>query len=97
MTTTRTITIGLYLLGVFLLDLITPLGLPVWLLYGLPFFFLAETASRSHVYGLAGVCIVLVHLGYLLSPEGHLEPLNNRYMATVVLSVMVLVFSRRRR
>jgi hypothetical protein len=97
MTRTRTFTIGLYLLGIFLLDLITPLGLPVWLLYGLPFFFLTETASRNHVYALGGVCIVLVHLGYLLSPAGHLEPLNNRYTATVVLSVMVLVLSRRRR
>jgi hypothetical protein len=33
---------GLCVLGVFILDLITPLGVPVWLLYGVPFLFLHE-------------------------------------------------------
>lgn len=31
---------GLFLVAVFALDLVTPLGIPVWLLYGVPFLFL---------------------------------------------------------
>src|SRR5512139_1055214 len=37
---TRIAISGLFLVAVFALDLVTPLGIPVWLLYGLPFLFL---------------------------------------------------------
>ncbi|HSB45159.1 MAG TPA: hypothetical protein VLD60_09110 [Nitrospira sp.] len=51
---------GLFLVAVFALDLVTPLGIPVWLLYGVPFLFLQTYSPRYHVHGLAIVCTFLI-------------------------------------
>jgi hypothetical protein len=92
---TRIAISGLSVVAVFVLDLVTPLGIPVWLLYGVPFLFLKGYRPRFHVHGLAVVCTFLIWIGYLLSPQGHPEPTNERFGATILLWFIVLLFVRR--
>src|SRR5574341_203893 len=65
-----TMVIVLLMVIVFVLDLLTPLGLVIWTLYVIPL----GLASWSSIRGLlpitAGVCSVLVILGYFYSPPG---------------------------
>ncbi len=86
---------GLFLVAVFVLDVVTPLGIPVWLLYGMPFLFLQAYRPRYHVHGLALVCTFLIWIGYFLSPQGHPQLTNERFGATIIVWVIVLLFARR--
>jgi hypothetical protein len=67
--TTTIVICGLCLLEVFLLELITPLGVPVWLLYGVPFLFLHEYTPRYHVHALARGCTILILISCLPEPN----------------------------
>ena len=64
------ITVALVLIAVYLIDTMTPLGEPVWILYFIPLI-LSYWSSRH--YAIPVVCIVtllfLIH-GFFLSPEG---------------------------
>lgn len=64
------ITVALILLAVYLIDTITPLGEPVWLLYFIP---LVLSYWSERIYAIPTVCIVtLLFLigGFLVSPQG---------------------------
>lgn len=62
--------IGATIAVVFVLDLLTPLGIAIWILYVVPLG-LTRWASRSHLpIIIAGICTVLVILGYFYSPPG---------------------------
>jgi len=64
-----TITI-LTVLGIYLIDTMTPLGEPVWLLYLIP---LALSYCSSRYYAIPAVCIAITLFliaGFLLSPQG---------------------------
>ena len=64
------IIIALVLIGVYLMDTMTPLGEPVWLLYFIP---LILSYWSSRYYAIPTVCIVtLLFLvgGLLVSPQG---------------------------
>ncbi|HKW85558.1 MAG TPA: hypothetical protein VJM82_00650 [Nitrospiraceae bacterium] len=62
--------IGAVIAAVFVLDLMTPLGIAIWVLYVVPLG-LTRWASRSHLpIIIAGICTVLVILGYFYSPTG---------------------------
>jgi uncharacterized membrane protein YccC len=96
--TTTIVMCGLCVLGAFILDLITPLGVPVWLLYGVPFLFLNEYTPRYHVHALAGVCTILILVGYLLSFGTQPEPIMERIGATIIVwSITIVLFRRKQR
>lgn len=62
--------VALVLVGVYLLDTITPLGEPVWLLYLVP---LVLSYWSNRYYAIPTVCIVtLLFLvgGFIVSPSG---------------------------
>lgn len=64
------ITVALILLAVYLIDTITPLGEPVWLLYFIP---LVLSYWSERIYAIPTVCMVtLLFLvgGFLVSPQG---------------------------
>ena len=64
-----TITI-LTILYIYLIDTVTPLGEPVWLLYLIP---LALSYWSSRYYAIPAVCIAITLFlvaGFLLSPQG---------------------------
>ncbi|HXX74149.1 MAG TPA: hypothetical protein VEI50_03385 [Nitrospiraceae bacterium] len=87
---------GLYLVTVFALDVITPLGVPVWLLYGGAFFFLYKHPAHFYVVVLAAACTFLILIGYLLSPGTQPEPIAERVGAIIIVWVIALVLIRRK-
>jgi hypothetical protein len=64
------IIVAVVLLAVYLIDTVTPLGEPVWLLYFIP---LILSFWSERIYAIPTVCIVtLLFLigGFLVSPQG---------------------------
>lgn len=55
---------------VFVLDLMTPLGIAIWALYVLPLGFTRWSSFGPLTFIVAGVCTALIILGYLNSPPG---------------------------
>ena len=81
---------------VFILDIVTPLGTPVWILYFLAFFFIPSKIPQHYPLNLAGLCTILILIGYLLSSEGALEPLPQRGLVIIALWVYAMILTRRR-
>ncbi|MFA7303145.1 MAG: hypothetical protein WC015_01450 [Methanoregula sp.] len=88
------------LIGVYLIDTVTPLGEPVWLLYFVP---LILSFWSGRVYAIPAVCIVtLLFLisGLLLSPHGITFSHAIVYRLTfylVFISVSIILWTIRRR
>ena len=87
------------ILGVYLIDTITPLGEPVWLLYFIP---LVLSFWSSRYYAIPTVCIVtLLFLiaGFFLSPEGIAVSQAILYRFTfflVFISLSIILWAIRR-
>jgi signal transduction histidine kinase len=62
---------GILTVAVFLVDLVTPLGFTVWLLYLVPFLFIVLATSR-YLERAVVVYVALVAVGLVLSPPGPL-------------------------
>jgi hypothetical protein len=77
---------------VFVLDLLTPLGIAIWALYVLPLGFTRWSAVGHLVFIVAGACTALIILGYVYAPPGaSLEVgIVNRMLG--VLMVWITVF-----
>jgi hypothetical protein len=56
--------------GVFVLDLLTPLGIAIWALYVLPLGLSRWLLFRQLTWVVAGACTALIILGYFSSPPG---------------------------
>ncbi|MCK9590382.1 MAG: hypothetical protein M0Q91_00020 [Methanoregula sp.] len=88
------------ILGVYLIDTITPLGEPVWLLYFIP---LILSFWSSRYYAIPTVCIVtLLFLiaGIFLSPGGIAVSQAILYRFTfflVFISISIILWAIRRR
>jgi hypothetical protein len=55
---------------VFVLDLLTPLGIAIWILYILPVGLTRWSPFRPLTACAAGACTALIMIGYFLSPPG---------------------------
>lgn len=60
---------GLLIAGIFLIDLVTPNGVAVPVLYIVPLALTAWTRSHRAIVAIAGVCLGLTLLGYVLTPS----------------------------
>ena len=67
---TFTMVIVVLIVTVFVLDLLTPLGLVMWTLYTIPLGLASWCSMRSLLPITAGVCSVVVIFGYFYSPPG---------------------------
>ncbi|MCK9632013.1 MAG: hypothetical protein M0R30_10255 [Methanoregula sp.] len=91
--------IALVFIGVYLIDTITPLGEPVWLLYLIP---LILSYWSSRYYAIPAVCIVtLLFLigGILVSPQGiaiNLVIVNRFTFFLVFISAAIFLWLKRR-
>jgi hypothetical protein len=56
--------------GIFTADLLTPLGLAVGVLYLIPLWLTALATPRGVASAMAGICSILLAIGYLYSPAG---------------------------
>ena len=93
------IIIALVIIGVYLMDTMTPLGEPVWLLYFIP---LILSYWSTRYYAIPTVCIVtLLFLisGFLVSPQGlaiNLAIVNRFTFFLVFICVALFLWLRRR-
>ena len=93
------IIIALVLVGVYLMDTITPLGEPVWLLYCIP---LILSYWSSRYYAIPTVCVVtLLFLvgGLLVSPQGlavNLAVVNRFTFFLVFICIAIFLWLKRR-
>jgi hypothetical protein len=55
---------------VFILDVLTPLGIAIWAMYVLPLGITRWSAIEHLVFIVAGACTALIMLGYVYSPPG---------------------------
>jgi hypothetical protein len=83
--------------GIFLLDLLTPVSFPVWLLYLLPLFFIPTAATRRYPMVLAGICTALIFAAYWLSSDDSGEVSTLVHRVVVVAAIWVAVILRGRR
>ncbi|MFA4849046.1 MAG: hypothetical protein WC626_04890 [Methanoregula sp.] len=94
------ISVAIVLLAVYLIDSITPLGEPVWLLYFIPLI-LSYWSERS--YAIPTVCIVTLFFligGFLVSPQGIAVSQAILYRFTFFLffiSASIILWAIRRR
>ncbi|WAC05163.1 MAG: hypothetical protein OS112_00630 [Methanoregula sp.] len=94
------IVVALVLLAVYLMDTITPLGEPVWLLYFIP---LILSYWSSRYYAIPTVCVVtLLFLigGFFFSPQG--VPVSQAIICRFTfflffISLSIILFTIRRR
>ena len=56
--------------GTFAADLLTPLGLAVGVFYLIPLWLTALATPRGVASAMAGICSILLAIGYLYSPTG---------------------------
>ncbi len=84
--------------GVFVSDLMTPLGVVDWILYVLPIGLACWMSLRWMPFLLAGACTVLILLGYFFSPPGISAQLAivNRAIGIVALWTMAFFLTRGR-
>ena len=95
---TFTMVIVVLIVLVFVLDLLTPLGLVIWTLYAIPLGLASWCSMRCLLPITAGVCSVLVILGYFYSPPGILceYVVINRSLGIVMLwAVTVFLWTKR--
>ena len=91
---------AIVILAVYLLDTITPLGQPVWLLYFIP---LILSYWSGRYYAIPTVCVVtLLFLigGFLVSPQGIpvSQAIFNRFiffLSFIILSIIMWAIRRR--
>src|SRR5713226_5584404 len=85
--------------GVFVLDLVLPLGIAVAMLYALPLLLTQKELPRQSTLGLAAVASCLTVLGFLLSPLGpELWPaVANRSLSLVTIWVTTILVIRNKR
>jgi membrane protease YdiL (CAAX protease family) len=73
--------------GIFVLDLVTPVSFPAWLLYLVPLFVIPSAAARRYPVILAGICTVLIFAAYGLSSEDAMEVSTLVHRVVVVSAV----------
>jgi len=83
--------------GIFVLDLLTPLGVAIWVFYMLPLLIVSRATERLTPFILAAVCTVLIALGFIYSPPGVKLYLAfiNRLMGVGVLWTMAVLLVHR--
>jgi len=81
---------------IFYLDIITPLGLVVWVLYFIPLFLTLFIKWKYSSYVGAGIFILLITISFFLSPRDMLElfALVNRVFFAVLLIVMAFFIAQ---
>jgi two-component system cell cycle sensor histidine kinase/response regulator CckA len=100
--TGRTIVIAVSIIltiGIFIFDLLTPLGMAEWLLYLIPLVIASRELPRKYIYAFVVILTVFIALGFIYSPPG-IQPeiaLFNRSLAVgTVWIVSILLLQRRR-
>lgn len=76
--------------GIFILDLMTPLGWAVWLLYQIPLTLMLRSSSLHGPYYFTAVATILTVIGWRVSPPGGQNPMEALANRLVGIGVMWL-------
>ncbi|MBS4027423.1 MAG: PAS domain S-box protein [Ignavibacteriales bacterium] len=81
---------------IFVVDILTPLGIAEWLFYLIPIVYLHRFSSNKNVITLAVICTVFIIAGYFLSSPGIslYYAAINRMMGTTILWLEVFILVR---
>ena len=79
----------LLIVGIFLIDMWTPVGTPTWILYLVPLFFLRSHPFPHYPLILAGTCTVLIFVAYVFSPQDPSGISSLTHRALVVIAIWV--------
>jgi hypothetical protein len=77
---------------IFALDLLTPLGMATWALYLLPLGLSRWAAFEALVFIVAGICTVLIVVGYFFSPAGPLSEIASVNRVLGILMLWIVAF-----
>lgn len=94
------ITVAVVILAVYLLDTITPLGQPVWLLYFIPLLLSYWSIRISAIPTVCVVTMLFLIGGFLVSPAGIpvTEAILNRFIFFLAfISISLILWAVRRR
>ncbi|WP_198527408.1 sensor histidine kinase [Candidatus Methanoperedens nitratireducens] len=83
---------------IFILDLLAPLGMAVWLGYLLPLIIVSLQFQRSYIYAFAVICTIFIALGYMYSPPGitiEIAVFNSILAVLVLWSTAILLVMRK--
>jgi PAS domain S-box-containing protein len=85
-------------LGIFVLDLLTPLGVAVWVLYAVPIMFTSWSARSRGVLLTTLTATVLIFVGFFLSPPGIAPSLAmlNRCLDTAMLWLVTAILVKQK-
>lgn len=87
--------------AVFLLDVATPLGIPVWVLYVVPLAMTSRHAVGRIAYVVAGTCMLLVAIGFFASPHtGDVPlwiPILNRAAFSALFPLLAFLITKHQR
>jgi PAS domain S-box-containing protein len=80
---------------IFYIDIITPLGLTIWILYFIPLFMTLYIQWKYAPYAGAGVFILFIAISFFISPRdvSELFAIINRVFFSVMLMVTALLIS----
>jgi len=88
------------ILGVYLIDTVTPLGKPVWLLYFIPLILSYWSGRYYAIPTVSIVTLLFLIAGFFLSPQGIAVPHAIVYRFTfylVFISLSIILWTIRRR
>lgn len=76
-------------IGIFLLDLRTPVGVPTWLLYLIPLFFARSDSYQHAPLILAGISTVLIFVAFIFSPSDSTGSSTLIHRTVVIIGIWI--------
>jgi len=87
----------LVIVGIFLLDVWTPVGTPTWILYFIPLLFMRSAIHRHYPFIRAGLCSLFILAAFLLSPPDTTGSKTLTHRAVLIIAIWgTAIFMNRR-
>ena len=76
-------------IGIFLVDLRTPVGVPTWLLYLIPLLFARSDSYQHAPLILAGTCTALIYIAFIFSPSDSTGSSTLIHRTVVIIGIWI--------
>ena len=87
------------LIIIFYIDLITPLGLAVWILYFIPLFLTLHLEWRKGPFVVTGISIILIAASFFISPQDVslvFALLNRVFFSLMLIALTLLIWNHKK-
>jgi len=90
------ILIPISLIFIFFIDMVTPLGFAIWILYCIPLILTTNMKWEKGPVTIGGLIILLTWIAYFFSPEGifTLFAILNRSFFSLIIIILVVLCAR---